>query len=78
MGSVDYKTSKCSLCEGTHYGSHDCPFRCERCTVNTGLCLQEGCPRDARFAKENAEADARIASRKGKRCPTCGALDSRG
>ncbi len=59
---VEFKSSDCSLCGGTHYGSHECPFRCDRCTVNTSSCFQDGCPRNARFQSELAEAIARSQS----------------
>lgn len=61
------KHGNCDKCGGVHFGSgRDCPYRCERCTVNTEQCFQEGCPRNARFAAENAKADERIAAEKAK------------
>jgi hypothetical protein len=53
-------TNPCPLCGGTHYGSTECPFRCDRCKVKTDQCFEEGCPRNARFAAENAAANAPI------------------
>lgn len=63
---VEFKSSVCSLCGGTHYGSTECPYRCERCTTNTDPCHLPDCPRNARWAAENAAADARIAADRGK------------
>ena len=42
----------CELCGGTHYGSHECPFRCQTCRVNTGPCTREGCERNSRVEAE--------------------------
>lgn len=47
----------CPLCSGEHFGSFECPFRCERCKVNTGQCFEEGCPRSARWRAEQEAAE---------------------
>lgn len=42
----------CSLCGGTHYGSTSCPYQCSKCRVNVDPCIEEKCPKNARWAKE--------------------------
>ncbi len=55
---------RCSLCDGLHYGSYSCPFQCDRCRVHTEICEQVDCPRNARYARENARADKIVSERR--------------
>lgn len=56
---VDFKTSHCSLCGGTHYGTGGpglCPYRCGSCGVNTDHCEREDCQRNRRWKSEEGAA----------------------
>jgi hypothetical protein len=50
----------CTLCKGTHYGTRDCPYSCTLCDVNTESCSRDWCPRNERWATEDAAELRRI------------------
>ena len=35
----------CLICEGTHYGAQNCPYKCPKCGVNTNPCADPDCQR---------------------------------
>lgn len=51
-------SGKCPACGGTHYGSLECPYRCDRCSTNTEPCAEAECPRNRRWAEAEPVSNA--------------------
>lgn len=54
METIIDKHGNCSLCGGVHYGSSKCPYECSRCRVKVSECSEAECPRNQRWAGEEA------------------------